>query len=128
MVWSEVKPLSDMWGFSTCVLICKNIFCISSSILLPSKNYSIKLLNGISTLMQLSLGLSSIPWAPSTFQMSSVIIDFSSILHFIQSTMITFLDSICFSWPSINDFISGLARSVQPLMVTLGNLHIKKLL
>ena len=81
MIWSSLKPLSEICRFFTCFLICVNIRWISPSISLPSKTSVIKLLNGICTPMLLLPVWPLISCRPSTSSGSNVIANFTGFFH-----------------------------------------------
>ena len=85
----------------------------NSSILLPSKNSAIKLLNDISTLMQLSPLLLPISWHPLQLQGLTLIADFTGFFHL---TYNIFVDFISFSWLSINALTCSATQSTQLFM------------
>lgn len=105
MTWLSLRPLSGIQVLSIWVLIWANIRCISSSILLPSKIFAIKLIDSISTLIKL------LPWLPFTSWVSStllgsngsiVIANLTGFFHVIHNLTIIFVDRISFSWLSFN--------------------------
>ena len=66
VIWYNVKPLSGIRGFSTCVLICVNTSCISWSISSFLKKFITKPLNGVHTFMwsitSINLSILSFPY------------------------------------------------------------------
>ena len=129
IILSSMKPLSGNLGFSVCALIYASIRCIKSLISLASKNSVIRLLNDISTLMQLSPVVpSSRSWA---FYASSGSNSMSGIIRFFHLThrvMIIFADPISFSWFLINVLMCGLLWSKELSISVLGAPGITKLL
>ena len=129
IILSSMKPLSGNLGFSVCALIYASIRCIKSLISLASKNSVIRLLNDISTLMQLSPVVpSSRSWA---FYASSGSNSMSGIIRFFHLThriMIIFAGSISFSWFLINVLMCGLLWSKELSISVLGAPGITKLL
>ena len=110
------------------VLICAILPCISSSVLVPSKNSVMKLLNGFSSLMLSLPVLPFMSWAAFKFLESEVIAYFTSFFHLTYKVMFTLRNCVSFSCSSINALIYGLAQQTYLWRTYFGISVITKLL